>query len=288
MKFQYYQLKFYLFYSFIYLNELIVGRGTNRIIGGSIARPNLPYSIVIYRIYHSQGLPSITTPICSGNLISTRLILTALHCVLLKEEVINLDDLFVVGGQQIMNRFQSNQIQIRYIHRIIPHPLKKKNNLDYDLAILVTKKEFQLNPFVDIIQLSSINESPTNIECFTSGFGVFNTHFYYRYSSIIQQLQVEIVDYIHCKNEMRLTTSTNFCTRTTTNNIGECNGDSGGGIICRKLNGYSTNSQHKLDNFQLYGIDSWQLSCLKNKTFTVYQSVAANRLWIDGMIGNFN
>ena len=78
--------------------------------------------------------------LCGGSLIAPNVVLTSASCVESERPY----DLMVKAGEwKLGNDIEPLNPQILTVKRILIHPNRSKNNLAYDLAVLIADKEFQ-------------------------------------------------------------------------------------------------------------------------------------------------
>lgn len=128
-------------------NQLI----QSRIIGGHNAdRGQFPYHVVFanqmsYFYY------------CGGSIITSRHILSAAHCVTKFKH--NTNQLLVILNTSNLKDSDFTEIQIS---KVYGHPKYTHDSSQFDISILLTRREIKFNDFVQPIQLPTIDYTQTS------------------------------------------------------------------------------------------------------------------------------
>ncbi|XP_011337775.1 trypsin-1 isoform X2 [Ooceraea biroi] len=172
---------------------------------------------------------------CGGSIISSKLVLTAAHCMYLNGEVIQPWSIVVVGGIVKLTDMTPTR-QERGVEKISIHPMFDISTLHNDVAVLQLSVSFKFTPELHNAPLAGNPIVPGTI-CQVAGWG-------YPADNIpIVSLDLMYVDLpIRSVDECRklLKNITNlpdgmFCAGYLDGGKDACQGDSGGGMVCNGI-----------------------------------------------------
>ncbi|XP_055550987.1 trypsin 3A1-like [Wyeomyia smithii] len=232
--------------------QISVALQQGRIIGGKLDT-----------IENNPWLISVTSQefgghFCGGSLITPSWVLTAAHCL---AEVPDKKSLLLRAGSDHKN----SGGEIRKVRQMIIHPDYQRNYpMDYDYALMETRRPFELGPKIAVVQLASFEDIlHINQDCKIAGWGVTNNP-----AQIHRPLKSAIVkvgklEDCRAKYLPDIITNNMFCAGGNGNDA--CQGDSGGPIIC---------------GGKQFGIVSWGRECGLIDYYGIYASVTVIRRWI--------
>ncbi|XP_017022048.1 trypsin iota-like [Drosophila kikkawai] len=232
---------------------LVVGLTSGRrvpykyIIGGADeAIENAPWQVSIQYLW---------SHICGGSIYSSRIILTAAHCLVEYYP----ENLGVRLGSSYNNYYGS----LVGVSLIRTHEKYDSYSFDNDVGLLFL--DYPLNLDEDYsIQAIELAEKvpPPGTTTSVTGWGITE----YGETEILQSLETDIVDLEECKILYKDYSITKNMLCTSNVNEGTCQGDSGGALVF---------------NGQQVGIVSWAEGCADPAFPTVYANVPALRKWIE-------
>ncbi|OXA64161.1 Trypsin-1 [Folsomia candida] len=232
----------------------------SRIVGGEEAIPHeFPWLIRIQR-KTSQSL------VCGGTIIDRNLILTAAHCIGNAKDDANKYE--VLGGAHDMNAMEDTR-QVRSITRINCHKEFNIDTFQNDICILVLASDLTWTRSVGPIKLANTSSVIPNSGT-TAGFGV-TVEGSSATSNLLQKVTVPIVSNERCfllyKEHVEITNEM-MCAGISGKD--SCQGDSGGGLMCKSQN------QETI----LCGIVSFGAGCGHEDFPGVYSRVSSYEAWI--------
>lgn len=233
-----------------------------RIINGSDATLGQWPSIVALV---TRGQNAFDGQFCGGSFFGDRYVLTAAHCVDFRDPT----TIDVVIGINNLNNEASEGVRVP-VRRIYIHEDYVDRTLLNDIAIL----ELDRAVVADQITLAAADArvgTAVGTTLKVAGWGTTSPSGRSNFPSVLQQVEVDLIDQAVCQTAMRegissMENSANFCAGR--NNQDSCRGDSGGPIIVT-----STGAQ--------LGIVSWGGPvCALNNTYGVYTNVSYFADWI--------
>ncbi|XP_015435595.1 PREDICTED: trypsin-1-like [Dufourea novaeangliae] len=200
---------------------------TGRIVNGTkAALRQFPYQVSIRRSYNSRHF-------CGGSLINEYYILTAGHCMFLNGGLIQPWTIMVVAGELQLNQ-QASTGQRRGVENIYVHPEFKLNTLQNDVALLELKVPFKLTQEINVAPLAIRSPTPNSI-CQVAGWGYPANDFPVPTNDLMY-VDLPIVDIKECRRLLVNVTSMlpgMYCSGYYEGQRDACQGDSGGGMICK-------------------------------------------------------
>lgn len=183
-----------------------------RIVGGSAASANqFPYQVALLR----QGSFS-----CGGSLITNKWVLTAAHCVMSGNQVVQPSLMAVLAGTVYLN---SGGVR-RSVRRIISH--ERYGNFRNDIAVMELQQAYQMGSSISTIALRR-TAVPSGSTVTISGWGRLYTNG--PLPSVLQYNRATTLSNLGCARETGINAGL-LCLKSSVNN-GACNGDSGGPAV---------------------------------------------------------
>ncbi|KAH0948354.1 hypothetical protein HN011_009724, partial [Eciton burchellii] len=199
---------------------------TGRIVNGTkAALRQFPHQVSLRRSW-SYG------HFCGGNIISSKFILTAAHCMYLNDEEIQPWTILVIGGI-LKLRGESPTRQERGVEKIRIHPMFNYSTLQNDVAVLQLSVPFKFTPELRNIPLAGHNPVP-NTFCQVSGWG-YPAFGVPEVSNDLMYVDLPIRSLDECRELLQNVTnvpSGMFCAGYLEGGRDACQGDSGGGMVC--------------------------------------------------------
>jgi len=241
---------------------------SHMIIGGTNAnRGEFPWQLSQQR----QG--TTWSHSCGASLIGATRALSAAHCV----DGANVNILRVIAG--LHSRTDMTGTQTSNIARYVMHQQYNTGSATYanDIAILHLVTSIQTGNGVAFAMLPANNNNNfAGTTCVISGWG--RTSNSNTLPDILQKASIGVLSTAQCTSNMGTIGSiwdSHICLFDTANNIGSCNGDSGGPLNCPS--GTST---------VVAGVTSWGVSSILGNCLQTYPSVytrtSAYLAWISG------
>ncbi|EPQ12930.1 Serine protease 52 [Myotis brandtii] len=148
----------------------------------------------------------------------------------------------------------TNNLTTKKVDKLITHRFFDSLLLRNDIALLLLKNPFNFSVMGLPICLTEVNEIQEWRKC----------HFTISHGGVREKLQkvnVELVEWSRCSENMPMVTRDMLCTRSAEDWKDACQGDSGGALVCQKNN--------KSPWYQL-GIVSWTVNCGEKNVIGVY------------------
>uniref|UniRef100_A0A182LXQ3 Peptidase S1 domain-containing protein n=1 Tax=Anopheles culicifacies TaxID=139723 RepID=A0A182LXQ3_9DIPT len=181
----------------------------NRIVGGQLAEDTqMPYQIALF--YNGKFR-------CGGSIIGKRLVLTAAHCVVEGDMVLDADQFTVHAGSAHLDA-GGHRFGVRAVH---PH--EDYGSFQNDIAVLEMKEPFHFDKYIQPIELID-EEVPLGSEVVISGYGRQGSN--QPTSAALLYTSMFVVEDENC-----LSVSPGLICIDKEGSYGACNGDSGGPAV---------------------------------------------------------
>ncbi|XP_033217012.1 trypsin-3-like [Belonocnema kinseyi] len=163
------------------------------------------------------------------------------------------------------------------------HPNFNAQNLHNDIAVVRLDKNIAIASYANINTACLPTNNPTaGTRCWASGWGV-NAFTGGTYQSIMKEVDLPIVDYNTCQNQLRATRLGQYFQLDSTSFIcagGEagkdaCTGDGGGPLVCQQATG----------QFQVVGLTAWGVGCAQVNVPAAYVHIYNYLSWIKQQTG---
>lgn len=200
--------------------------------GKKADRDQFPWLVAYYRQTRQT-----TEPICGGSLISSKLVVTAAHCIQGKKQSVALkaeNSLFYAGKYDIHSIIEDFN-QKSFASELIVHPDWNPHSTEYDsdIAIAVLKDSLEFKTLVKPICIWRETESQFDIigkNGSVAGWG-YNEANKDGVSQYPMFVDIPAVDYFDCAKSDRslfdIVSRKSFCAGVKNSGVGPCNGDSG-------------------------------------------------------------
>ncbi|BES88434.1 protease [Nesidiocoris tenuis] len=168
---------------------------------------------------------------CTASLINPSWALGAAHCYIVDSERVNPKDVALIAGIADFNQTRLPSSQIRRAKSINIHPNFEEVKISgADLSLVGVNTPFELNEYVDVIQVSGspflLNE---DVQCTASGWGDTSTT---KTNSHLHKLDVVAVQSKGVCHGLTTKERKNMLCLKSDDGKGLCDGDSGGPLIC--------------------------------------------------------
>lgn len=238
---------------------------SGRIVNGTIAElRQFPHQVSLRRSYNSRHF-------CGGSLIDAKHVITAAHCMFMQDSVIQAWTVMVVGGELQLSKDTANG-QKRGVDKIYVHPGFSDSTLQNDVAVLVLKVGFTLNAHVNVVPLASSTAVP-NTMCQVVGWG-YPSEDVHHVTDDLMYVDVPLLSYSKCRDllaEISDFPPGMLCAGYEEGQKDACQGDSGGGMICRGV---------------LTGVISGGNGCARPRLPGVYSDVFFFKTWVTNIMNN--
>ncbi|XP_032665760.1 trypsin-like isoform X2 [Odontomachus brunneus] len=237
---------------------------TGRIVNGTKAvSMQFPHQVSLKRSW-SEG------HFCGGSIISDKLVLTAGHCMYLRDSIIEPWTILVVAGEMRLTDITPAG-QRRNVKVITLHPRFNNITLQNDVAILELSIPFAMTPEVRSAALPTSDVTPKAL-CVVSGWGYQSANIPI-VSNDLMYVELPIREPRECR-ELLINITTiypgMYCAGFLKGGKDACQGDSGGGMVCNGI---------------LTGVVSGGQGCALPKFPGVYSNVFYYKDWIESTIG---
>lgn len=221
---------------------------------------------------------------CGASLIAGRVVLTAGHCV---NDTSSLENTLVVrcGEYDTQTKDEEEPFQEMSVAEIELHPDFNADNHHNNFALLFLESEFTFNSIISPVCLPQPGLVFGDQNCVSNGWGKDKFGAEGRYSTVLKEVVVPLVDNKRCQKLLRENTrlgtffelDSSFLCAGGEKDIDTCKGDGGSPLTCRQGNGPWVQA----------GIVSWGIGCGENNTPAVYASVSVASCWIDSVVTRY-
>lgn len=249
--------------------------------GEKIEAGTWPWLVAIFR---KEPTASSLGFLCTGSLLTNRIVITAAHCFQMNHKQIATSEIVLAFGRHDIRDWADKNMRLSNVQEIHIHPdyLKRRrlNVFDADIAVVISKDIIEFNAMIRPICLwpAKIDESLNIIG--TNGTLVgWGQPFENMQSNLPRRLNLPVVGTQHCFPSGKVRGNPRiFCAGSEAHGRAPCNGDSGSGLAMW-VNGA----------WYLRGIVSAALGDpILNKcdlnTFVIFTDILLFRDWIDRLI----
>lgn len=212
--------------------------------------------------------------VCVGSLVAPNLVLIAAHDV----EELNETDLLVRAGEWNMQIGSEPEPHVeRNVKTIVIHDNYDNSSKQFDIALLILNRSFELGPLISTINLPSADMNFDYSRCIVAGWGK-RRQTDEDSSAILKKLDVSVVQRETCQNQLQEFLNLSYfelhssfiCAAGDVEN--PCDGDAGAPLMCPVVG----SSNH----YELMGVLSSTSECSTRNAPAVYINVPMVQSWI--------
>ncbi|KAJ0173208.1 hypothetical protein K1T71_011384 [Dendrolimus kikuchii] len=214
----------------------VASSGANALIihGDEYLRGDWPWVVALFK-KNKQNLMFI----CSGTLVSEWHVISAAHCLFLREVVTKTSEVLVKVGAHDLDDVTDDIAKNIYVAKATAHDAYDPNTLKNDIIVLTLQKKVVYNNYIRPVCLW--NEDQTDLDQIVKKRGVVagwgGNEFGEAGRGKPRKASLPVVSWDTCKASReefhKLTSATTLCAGDR-NGTGPCNGDSGGGLYMKE------------------------------------------------------
>ncbi|MBN3295596.1 ST14 protein, partial [Amia calva] len=239
----------------------------NRIVGGVNADVGeWPWQVSLHF--------STMNHVCGASILSSTWLLSAAHCFKSAQPDFLKPELWMTYSG-MRDQQDMEEVQVRKVKRVLPHPSYNPMTYDYDIALLELAVPLEFSNTIHPICLpAATHVFPAGMSCWVTGWGTLREGG--SVSRLLQKAEVKIINDTVCDVVTEGQVSSRMmCSGFLAGGVDACQGDSGGPLVCREESGTWFQS----------GIVSWGEGCARRNKPGVYSRVTKLRNWITEITG---
>nr|AQM58415.1 venom s1 protease 44 [Pristhesancus plagipennis] len=196
-------------------------KNLGRVMNGQETKVNeFPWMVHLYISRFTNGNYMEVT--CGGSIITPRHVLTAAHCVVFDNVVVDASGVRMILAQHNVNKPNGHEIAINAENIIVGNTYLEKGLEFDDIAMIFTKEKIDFStPYVGPICIEPQEYDVVNRRIITMGWGLNE---YYEPSTILRKAKTRVMDRAICQGN-----DWDVCTTTAPSS--SCQGDSGGPLV---------------------------------------------------------
>ena len=232
-------------------------------------------------VFFWQGAP-LKIYQCGASLICDQVLLTAAHCV----KDIRPDELIVRCGEwNTQNEEESLPYQEIQVQEVKMHGDFVNANHHNNFAVLFVENAFEIQDHIQPVCLPQPCAIYDQKNCVANGWGKDKFGSDGRYSNILKEVTIPVVDSAKCQEQLRRTRlgeffelDDSFICAGGIRGVDTCKGDGGSPLSCRMQGS---------NKWVQAGIVSWGIGCAEEEVPAVYANVGHVVCWIDNEVKKY-